>query len=55
MTEGIKIYSNNGWVLVLPEKYRHCIKIITEGYDAEAAEELSTIFTNQVKRLAKLN
>lgn len=54
-TEGIKIFKNNGWVLVLPESYRHCIKIITEGYDTETADELSTIFTNQIKRLAKLN
>lgn len=55
MTEGVKIYTNNGWALILPQKYRHCIKIITEGVDMEAAEELSTIFKNQIKRLAKLN
>lgn len=55
LTEGIKIYQDRGWVLVLPEDNRHFVKIITEGYDAEAAEELSINFTNQVKRLAKLN
>lgn len=55
MTEGVKIYQDRGWVLVLPEDNRHFVKIITEGYDTEAAEELSINFTNQVKRLAKLN
>lgn len=55
LTDGIKIYQSNGWVLIIPEKYRHCIKVITEGYTTEAAKELSTIFTNQIKRLAKPN
>lgn len=54
-TDGIKIYQSNGWVLIIPEKYRHCIKVITEGYTAEAANEISAIFTNQIKRLAKPN
>ncbi len=54
MTDGIKIYQNNGWVLVIPEKYRHYVKIITEGTNMEAAEEISTKFINRIKKLAKL-
>ena len=53
MTDGIKIYKSNGWILVLPEKYRHCIKIITEGYTMESAEEIASFFTNKIKKLAK--
>lgn len=53
LTDGIKIYQSNGWVLVLPEKYRHCVKIITEGNSMEAADEISAVFTNQIKKLAK--
>lgn len=52
-TDGIKIYKSNGWVLVIPEKYRHSIKIITEGTNMEAAEEMCNIFANQIKKLAK--
>ncbi len=54
MTDGIKIYKNNGWVLVIPEKYRHYVKIITEGINTEAAKEISAEFTNKIKKLAKL-
>ncbi len=54
LTDGIKIYRNNGWVLIIPEKHRHFVRIITEGSDMEAADEISAIFTNQIKRLAKL-
>lgn len=52
-TDGIKIYKSNGWVLVIPEKYRHSVKIITEGKDMEAAEEICNVFVNQIKKLAK--
>lgn len=51
--EGIKIYQAGGFVLVIPEKYRHYIKIITEADTMEAAEEISVNFTNQIKKLAK--
>lgn len=53
LTHGIKIYQKEGWILVFPEEYRHCIKVITEGYTTEAAKDLSLKFTNQIKRLAK--
>ena len=52
-TDGIKIYKSNGWVLVIPERYRHSIKIITEGTNMETAEEICNVFANQIKKLAK--
>lgn len=54
VTDGIKIYQNNGWVLIIPEKHRHYVKIITEGINMEAAAEISAEFTNQIKKLANL-
>lgn len=51
--DGIKIYQTEGFVLIIPEKYRHYIKIITEADTMEAAEEISVFFTNQIKKLAK--
>lgn len=52
-TDGLKIYQNDGWVLIIPEKYRHYIKIITEADSMETADEISNIFINQIKKLAK--
>ncbi len=54
ITDGIKIYQSNGWVLIVPEKHRHYVKIITESTTMETAEEISAEFTNQIKKLAKL-
>ncbi len=51
-TDGLKIYQDQGWVLILPDQYRHYIRIITEGTNMEAAEEISTNFKKQIKRLA---
>lgn len=52
-TDGLKIYQNDGWVLIIPERYRHYIKIITEADSMETADEISNIFINQIKKLAK--
>lgn len=47
-----KSIRTRGWVLILPDQYRHYIRIITEGTNMEAAEEISTNFKKQIKRLA---
>ncbi len=52
-TDGIKIYQKDGWVLVIPEKYRHYVRIITEAASTEAADEICSNFSNQIKKLAK--
>ncbi len=53
MTEGIKIFRNDGWALVVPENSRQVCRIIIEGHSMEAATELTDIFTKEVKKLAK--
>ena len=50
LTHGLKIYQNNGWVLMVPDRYRHYIKIITEGVNMEAAEEISALFKKEIKK-----
>ena len=37
---GIKIFNNNGWILIFPENTCNAITIITESQSFEAAEEL---------------
>ena len=53
LTEGIKIFRNEGWALVVPENSKQVCRIIIEGHSMEAAEELTDIFTKEVKKLAK--
>lgn len=53
LTEGIKIYQNDGWALVVPENNKQVCRIIIEGHSMEAATELTDIFTKEVKKLAK--
>ena len=50
VADGVKIYHNDGWVLILPEKSRHYIKIITEGISTETAKELSADAIREVRQ-----
>ena len=49
----LKIIVNDGAVLILPNKARHYVKIISEGINMEAAIELTADFKNKIKKLAK--
>lgn len=51
--EGVKIYQDDGWVLVLPDAEQPLCKIITESYSAEFAEELSNIYVNKVREISR--
>jgi len=51
--EGVKIYQDKGWVLVLPDAERPVCKVISEGYSAEFAEELSNIYVNKIKEISR--
>lgn len=51
--EGVKVYSDKGWALVIPDSERPVFKVYTEGHSEEYAEELSTFFSEKVKQLLK--
>lgn len=51
--EGVKIYQDNGWVLVLPDAEEPVCRVITEGYTAEFAEELSNIYVNKIREISR--
>jgi len=51
--EGVKIFQDNGWVLVLPDAERPVCKVISEGYSEEFAEELSSIYVNKIREISR--
>lgn len=54
MFEGIKINSENGWALILPDNERPIFRILTEGCSEEFAEEISVGVNNKLKNLINL-
>lgn len=54
-TEGVKILSDKGWVLVLPDAEEPICKVISDGYSEEFANELTDIYVNKVKTISNNN
>ena len=52
-TEGVKIYKDGGWVLILPDAELPICKVISESYSAEFAEELSTVYADKIREISK--
>ncbi|MDD4503673.1 MAG: sugar phosphate nucleotidyltransferase [Clostridiaceae bacterium] len=53
--EGVKINSENGWVLVLPDSERPVCNIYAEGVSEEYAKELAAEFTDRIKSIVSDN
>ncbi len=51
-TEGVKVLSDKGWVLVLPDAEEPVCKVISDGYSEEFANELTDIYVNKVKAIS---
>jgi len=51
--EGVKVYNENGWVLVLPDAEKPVCSVITEGADAEFAEELANIYVRKIREITR--
>ncbi|MTI69527.1 MAG: nucleotidyl transferase [Firmicutes bacterium] len=49
--EGVKINSDKGWALILPDSEKPLFNVYTEGFSEEYAKELSTVFSDKVKSL----
>jgi len=54
-TEGVKVFGDKGWVLVLPDAEKPICKIISEGYSQEFANELTDIYVDKVKTISQTN
>lgn len=51
--EGVKVITDEGWALILPDSDRAAVNIYTEGLTQEYAEELSVNFSDKVISLLK--
>jgi mannose-1-phosphate guanylyltransferase/phosphomannomutase len=51
-TEGVKIFDDKGWVLVLPDAEKPVCNVISEGYSEEMAMELTDIYVDKVKSIS---
>jgi len=51
--EGVKIFKDGGWVLVLPDAEQPVCRIKSESHSAEFAEELTNFYINRVKEISQ--
>ncbi len=51
--EGVKVYNDNGWVLVLPDSERPVCSVIGEGFSEEFAQELTNIYARKVREISR--
>jgi mannose-1-phosphate guanylyltransferase/phosphomannomutase len=49
--EGVKVYKDGGWVLVLPDAEQPLCRVIGEGVSQEIANELTDIYVEKIKGL----
>lgn len=53
LLEGVKLYNEHGWVLILPDAEKPICRIITEGDDEEFAQELCDIYVEKITKMNK--
>jgi mannose-1-phosphate guanylyltransferase/phosphomannomutase len=51
--EGVKIYRDDSWVLVLPDADRPSCRVISEGCTEEFAEELTNIYADKIREISR--
>lgn len=51
LNEGVKVYKNGGWVLVLPDAEQPVCRIISEAMTEEFAEELADIYVKKINEI----
>lgn len=53
LSEGVKIYEEGGWVLVLPHRHKPLLRIISEGMNQEFAQELLQKYKKELDNWSK--
>lgn len=51
LTDGIKIFDDKGWVLVVPDSSAPSMRIISEGMNAEMAGELAADMIDRIRKI----
>lgn len=54
LLDGIKVFFENGWALVLPDSEEPVCRIYSEGASMEVAEELTTMYADKVTNFKKI-
>lgn len=52
-TDGVKVFTDKGWVLVLPDESRPVCKVVAEGNDAEFASELADFYVEKIRQFSR--
>lgn len=50
-TDGIKIYEQGGWILVLPHSGKDACRVVCEGYTEEFAQELMGEYQHRIEEI----
>lgn len=50
LTDGVKIFDKRGWVLFVPNNKYEKIRVVTEGYSQESAEELCDFYLSKIQK-----
>lgn len=53
LVDGIKIYQDQGWALVLPDADEPVYRVYSEGFSQEAAAELAAFYVGEIKKLVE--
>ncbi|NLK00086.1 MAG: nucleotidyltransferase, partial [Clostridia bacterium] len=51
LLDGVKVYSDNGWALVLPDADEPIYNIYSESFSQEAAESLTDFYTKRISEI----
>ncbi|NLL06266.1 MAG: NTP transferase domain-containing protein [Clostridiaceae bacterium] len=51
--EGVKIFKDGGWVLILPDSEQPVCRIKSESYSAEIAQELTSVYADKVAQISR--
>ncbi|MBC7764930.1 MAG: hypothetical protein H7Y41_00470 [Hyphomonadaceae bacterium] len=54
-TEGVKIFKDGGWVMVMPHAQKPECRVVAEGYSQEFAQELTADFSQKIQAIQKHN
>jgi mannose-1-phosphate guanylyltransferase/phosphomannomutase len=55
LLDGVKVYHEKGWALVLPDSDEPICRVFSEGASMEAAEELTAMYADKINNFKKEN
>lgn len=53
LLEGVKVYLDNGWALVLPDAEEPVCRVFSEGFSQEIADSLTDMYADKIKEIVQ--